>query len=298
MNRIVLLCAVSIMCGVVFIGCDRISNDDTVNNQDSLETTTNIDDTSITEILEDTQVSMTISLETVPMATNSSVEISTDTTTSTSATYSTTLDATEVTTSYTSTIDTSSSSEEYTTPNMLDLVEFTNNQDALPPLDDTLQTLFQDAFYTYYEFTSAETIQVDKLDIIDVDGREYSKVIDNRFTSIDEVSTYLSQYFTDDFIESSYILNRFIELNGSLYTNIVARSCNVSYCGHTFEILEQSTDEISFQALVYFNIEGTWIQDYYFINETPNVDYVTELSRYVLVNTPNGWRFDTFSPIY
>lgn len=312
MNRIILPCVISTMFAMMFIGCDRISNDEDIQNQDSLEIITDTN-TSTTQTLEDIQTSsMSISIDTVPLATNSTVETSVDNTTIISDTTSnsittlttvsnitsvSTSNITDNTTTSMTTLDTNVSTE-YTVPNMLDLVEFTNDKNALPPLNDDLRTFFQDAFYTYYEFTSAGTIQVDMLDSVEVDDRYYSRVTDNRFSSIDEVSSYLSQYFTDDFIENSYILNKFVESDGNLYSSISAKGCDISYCGHTFEILEQSDEEISFQALVYFSTEGTWTKNSYFINDTPNIEYVTQLSRYILLNTQNGWRFDTFSPIY
>ncbi|MEE7582889.1 MAG: DL-endopeptidase inhibitor IseA family protein [Oscillospiraceae bacterium] len=290
MYRIMLSCFICVTTSLACIGCDRISNDDSIQSQEFTQTTLEV---TTSQTIEDTQTSsMTISLDTVPLATT----VSTPTDTTTTLDTTSISDTTTSTTSTSATTSTTSATSD--TPSMLDLVSFTNNSDALPPLNDDLKNLFKDAFYTYYEFTSAGTIQVDASDNIQVDDRYYSKVIDNRFTSIDEVSSYLEQYFTNDFIENSFILNKFVERDGSLYTCIGARSCNISYCGHTFEILDQSDDEISFQALVYFSADGTWTDTSYYINTTPDIEYVTQLSRYLLVNTSSGWRFDTFSPIY
>lgn len=286
MYRIILSCFICVVTSVAFIGCDRISNDDSIQSQEFTQTTLEV---GTSQTIEDTQTSsMTISLDTVPLATTASTP--TDTATLDLETTSVSDTTTPTTTSTTSATN--------DVPSMLDLVSFTNDSDALPPLDDDLKSLFKDAFYTYYEFTSAGTIQVDASDSIQVDDRDYFKVTDNRFSSIGDVSKYLKQYFTDDFIENSFILDKFVERDGSLYTCIYARGYNISYCGHTFEILDQSDDEISFQALVYFSAEGTWADTSYYINTTPDVEYVTQLSRYLLVNTSSGWRFDTFSPIY
>lgn len=296
------VCLMISILGSISVGCSSISNPDEGNLDLGTSTTY---DTSVATTLEDTQTSEigTISLSTVAMATNPVTESITSTTTlntaSTTKPATTTSQVTTTSVKATTAVTTTqgTTSWENTLPISFDLVAMTKDENALPPLNDELKNLFEKAFTAYCEFTGGGTIKIDAFDTITLNDKSYSKVIDNRFSSVDEVTSYLSQYFTQDFIDSSYILDSFTYNNGELYTSLDAKGFNIQYCGHTFEVTDQTSKEIDFQADVYFCTE-TWNEDYYFINKTPTVDYTTQISKYVLIKTDNGWRFDTFSRIY
>jgi len=292
------VCLMISILGSISVGCSSISNDDT-NDLDL--GTSNTYDTSITTTLEDTQTSErgTISLATVAMATNPVTETTTNTTTLTTTSITTPSTTTsQVTTIPVKTTTQGTTSEENTLPIAFDLVAMTKDKNALPPLNDQLKNLFEKAFTSYYEFTCGGSIKIDAFDTITLNDKTYSRVIDNRFSSVDEAARYLSQYFTQDFIYyNSYILANFTDYNGQLYTSLGAKGLDMEYCGHTFEIINQTDTEIEFKADIYYSTE-TWNENYYFINETPTVDYTTEVSRYILIKTDDGWRFDTFSRIY
>lgn len=116
----------------------------------------------------------------------------------------------------------------------------------------------------------------------EVDGWEYTKVTDERFTSLADIDAFLNTYLTKNLRNAnySYIMDSvdctYIESDGALFMLNGGRGCGFDWTSTPAEISDKT--ESSFTALVECDQFG-------------EKDYI----RLGIAKTADGWRIDTFA---
>lgn len=190
-----------------------------------------------------------------------------------------------------------SSDSPNTTPQPLETSN--SSQDGLPPMEDTFKTLYQGAneIYTkivFGDFRCDVNKTVTKNDLI------YYKVDEPAFDSYDAFTTYLSKYFTEDFINKA-ILNpeytRFMKgEDGALYLLDAGRGANILYAGHVFHSPQQTENQITFSATAYYTSAQEPYEGEVFFTAPKNInDFTTQDFTFILVKEKDAWKFDQFA---
>ena len=169
---------------------------------------------------------------------------------------------------------------------------------SLPPLDAELQQLYADAYKIYNQINFCN-FDFDAEDIYEKDGFEYTRVADSRFKTYDDFRAYLLQYFTEQFVDNTILSPDNIMFtkgeNGGLYCLQAGRGTNIFYAGHTFAMDKEAEDEMGFKATAYYANDGAPYEGEIFYEAPADAEnYTTQEYLFVLWNTENGWRFNTF----
>ncbi|WMI81110.1 DL-endopeptidase inhibitor IseA family protein [Anaerotignum sp. MB30-C6] len=177
-----------------------------------------------------------------------------------------------------------------------------NNYDSdegFPLLEDDLIELYKDT-ETLYSYIVFGSLKYDTSKKIEKDNLVYYKVNEPAFESYDSFKTYLSNYFTEDFINREILSPdsiRFIQdENGDLYMMNGSRGENVFYAGHVFHPAEIEENQISFTATAYYtNKQEPYDGQLFYTEPENNSDFSTQDFTFTLVKEGDSWKFDRFS---
>lgn len=184
------------------------------------------------------------------------------------------------------------------------LVVFPDRPETLPSfLSSDLQQSFADAYsiqqnidFRTSPFLEYSESEEDTVRIGDHENyTSYCKVTNSQIRTLDDVETYLRQYFTDDYIDNYHLMDYFIEQDNYVYVYYMPRGGNVYYMGHTFYLDSQSDEKVTFHADAYYQVDdgaADMFNGGYVYNQEPSTDYTVERKDFVLVKTENGWRID------
>ncbi|KXL54199.1 hypothetical protein CLNEO_04290 [Anaerotignum neopropionicum] len=173
------------------------------------------------------------------------------------------------------------------------------SEDGLPPLEDDLKQLYQDAEAIYLKIVFFD-FHTDFNQPIEKYGYVFYKVDEDHFNSYDSFKTYLSNYFSQDFINGKILApgdSQFIEgEDGALYMLDAGRGSNIFYAGCVFHSVERSEDKIKFTATAYYaNTQEGYEGELFFAEPENMSDYSTEDFTFILVMEGDKWKFDLFS---
>jgi len=176
------------------------------------------------------------------------------------------------------------------------------SEDGFPPLEDELKELYKDTETLYLNIVFGN-LKYDTSKKIEKDDFIYYKVDEPAFESYDSFKTYLSNYFTDDFINREILSPdsiRFIQdENGDLYMLEASRSNNIFYAGHVFHPAQRNDNQITFTATAYYANNQKAYDGEFFYTEPENVsDFSTQDYTFVLVKDGDNWKFDQFTCFY
>ncbi len=171
-------------------------------------------------------------------------------------------------------------------------------EDGLPPLEDDLKQLYQDA-ETIYLKISFGNFQCDTNQALEKYGYVFYKVDEDNFDSYDSFKAYLSNYFTKDFISRMILApedSRFTEgEDGGLYMLDAGRGSNISYAGRMFHFVARSENQITFTATAYYSNSEEGYEGEEFFTAPENIsDFSTEDFTFTLVKEGDTWKFDQF----
>ena len=169
---------------------------------------------------------------------------------------------------------------------------------SLPPLDEELQKLYDEAYKIYYQANMGK-FDYDEEKIYEKDGFEYYRITDSRFKTYDDFRAYLLQYFTESFVDGNILSPENVMYtkgeDGGLYFLNAPRGTNPFYAGHTFAMDKEGEDEMGFKATAYYTIDGTAYEgDHFYEAPADPENYSTQEYLFVLWNNEDGWRFNTF----
>lgn len=173
------------------------------------------------------------------------------------------------------------------------------SKDGLPPLENDLKDLYKNAETIYYNIVFGNfNCDTDKK--IEKDSFIYYKVDEPEFDSYDAFQTYLSNYFTEDFINREILSPnsvRFIKDDkGDLYMMDASRGSNIFYACHVFHDVKTSDSQITFIATAYYSNSQEAYDGEIFYNEPENAeDFSTQNFTFALVKEDNKWKFDQFT---
>lgn len=174
-----------------------------------------------------------------------------------------------------------------------------DSKDGLPPLEKDLKDLYKNAETIYYNIVFGN-FNCDTSKKIEKDSFIYYKVDEPEFDSYDEFQTYLSNYFSEDFINREILSPnsvRFIKDDkGDLYMMDASRGSNIFYAGHVFHDVKTSDSQITFTATAYYSNSQEAYDGEIFYNEPENTeDFSTQNFTFALVKEENKWKFDQFT---
>lgn len=185
--------------------------------------------------------------------------------------------------------------KEFNFENVKDFV-YENTYD-LSFLSEELQTKFYQAKFLAYEFTSGysriylinnkpEPFPITVKNTDEENKEEYKSYI---CYSIDYNSfeNTLKGIFTDDYCQKIIDEKNFINYNGKLACICGDRGYNIHFRKIEFELISQDENKIEFKGTAYYSSGD--------INDT-NINYSKEYI-FTIINTEDGWKFDTF-PIW
>ena len=173
---------------------------------------------------------------------------------------------------------------------------------SLPPLDEELQKLYDEAYKIYYQANMGK-FDYDEEKIYEKDGFEYYRITDNRFKTYDDFRAYLLQYFTESFVDGNILSPENVMYtkgeDGGLYFLNAPRGTNPFYAGHTFAMDKEGEDEMGFKATAYYTNSGTAYEGEPFYEAPADPEnYTTQDFLFVLWKEEAGWRFNTFHLFY
>lgn len=204
------------------------------------------------------------------------------------------------------TIQTTIPSEETLTETSTTNTVITENEkisgELLPPVSNELQQLYNNAYEIYKELTLGMNRFTDydengnysceEKDII-IDGKVYTKASSDYFKTLEDVSVYFHQYFTDRFIQELNILSGFTEYEGNIYFESHAKDGYIGYAGHTYEITAQTDDEINIKVICYIYENTEEFTGEYFFETPEDLTQFDIVERKIRFNKENNeWRID------
>ena len=169
---------------------------------------------------------------------------------------------------------------------------------SLPPLDEELQKLYDEAYKIYYQANMGK-FDYDEEKIYEKDGFEYYRITDSRFKTYDDFRAYLLQYFTESFVDSNILSPENVMYtkgeDGGLYFLNAPRGTNPFYAGHTFAMDKEGEDEMGFKATAYYTIDGTAYEgDHFYEAPADPENYSTQEYLFTLWKENDAWRFNRF----
>ena len=169
---------------------------------------------------------------------------------------------------------------------------------SLPPLDEELQKLYDEAYKIYYQANMGK-FDYDEEKIYEKDGFEYYRITDNRFKTYDDFRAYLLQYFTESFVDSNILSPENVMYtkgeDGGLYFLNAPRGTNPFYAGHTFAMDKEGEDEMGFKATAYYTIDGTAYEgDHFYEAPADPENYSTQEYLFTLWKENDVWKFNKF----
>lgn len=111
---------------------------------------------------------------------------------------------------------------------------------------------------------------------------QYAKVVDSRFSTVADLSAFVSEYLTDNMINQRYPYlsssdsTQFIDVDGSLYMNVGGRGCGFFWTFAPAQI--SNATDTSFTAVVEYE-------------DFNDLSYL----QLGIVKVGNGWKIDSFS---
>lgn len=153
--------------------------------------------------------------------------------------------------------------------------------------------LWSRAFYLTYMNVSAEnfgfTGDYEKSPRKTADGNEYHYI--RTGTDYGEFYSALSEVFTDDFLENTFIGETYINDGGELLFMKKYLEEDISYRSHTYQLISQSGDEIRFKLTAYYSWNG--------IAQLGNLDKGEAEEHYeehyfTMVKEDGKWKFSEF----
>ncbi|MDD3393775.1 MAG: DL-endopeptidase inhibitor IseA family protein [Anaerotignum sp.] len=172
-------------------------------------------------------------------------------------------------------------------------------EDGLPPLEDNLKELYQDAERVYLNITYANFYR-DLNKQIEKDNLIYYKINEPEFDSYDSFKTYLLNYFSEDFVNETLLnpdTTRFLKgEDGALYMMDAGRGSDILYAGHVFHPAQRSETQITFTATAYYSNKSEAYEGETFVTEPENSnDFSTQDFTFSLVKEGGQWKFDQFA---
>ena len=169
---------------------------------------------------------------------------------------------------------------------------------SLPPLDEELQKLYDEAYKIYYQANMGK-FDYDEEKIYEKDGFEYYRITDSRFKTYDDFRAYLLQYFTESFVDSNILSPENVMYtkgeDGGLYFLNAPRGTNPFYAGHTFAMDKEGEDEMGFKATAYYTIDGTAYEgDHFYEAPADPENYSTQEYLFTLWKENDAWKFNKF----
>ena len=169
---------------------------------------------------------------------------------------------------------------------------------SLPPLDEELQKLYDEAYKIYYQANMGK-FDYDEEKIYEKDGFEYYRITDSRFKTYDDFRAYLLQYFTENFVDGNILSPENVMYtkgeDGGLYFLNAPRGTNPFYAGHTFAMDKEGEDEMGFKATAYYTIDGTAYEgDHFYEAPADPENYSTQEYLFTLWKENDVWKFNKF----
>lgn len=178
------------------------------------------------------------------------------------------------------------------------------SNDGTPPLTDAQKTLYSAAKIAY-ENVVYGLFEADRTQDVWIDGKNgYVMLQDSRFSSAEDVKTYLYTYFTKDYVDTVLMPSnqvRFVERYGNLYMLSESKQQRTDYAGHVFEITYQDDVTIRLKATIYHYNDGTSNQTPFY--SAPSADVAARCTTEEVFFTvswdasANQWKFSEFSAI-
>ncbi|WP_313528582.1 DL-endopeptidase inhibitor IseA family protein [Anaerotignum sp.] len=183
--------------------------------------------------------------------------------------------------------DTSISGEDFT------------SEEGLPLLETDLQQLYKDAEAIYLNIVFGN-FHCDTTQKIERDNYIYYKVDEPEYDSFDSFKVYLSNYFTQDFINREILSPdsiRFMKAdNGDLYMMDASRGANIFYAGHVFHKSVSNENQITFTATAYYsNTQEAYDGERFYVEPENSGDFSTQEFTFALVKEEENWKFDQFT---
>lgn len=161
----------------------------------------------------------------------------------------------------------------------------------LPPVSSDLQQLYQEAYEVYKAYSMGRSSLFDGTTVT-INDYPYCRVKDSYFTNMQGVSDYYHKYFTDNFISQLGIMSEFVEQDGYVYATDGSKGGIVGYAGHTYEITNQTDNEIDIKATCYIAMSDEDTSQLFFSVPDDMSKYET-MERSIVFKKENGnWRMD------
>lgn len=176
-----------------------------------------------------------------------------------------------------------------------------DNHDGLPPLNDELKEVYKGAYDIDYDLTFSNFTKQNNESVY-IDGNQYFRVTDTRFSSCDELHNYLSHYFTEDFIKNKGFLSGtkasplFRDYNGKLYRLSADRGSMDGLCGITFDIKSVREEKIEFTSTVYF-YDSPELYSKFYTHPEDTSKFTTQVFAFIMVKENGKWLFSEFDLI-
>ena len=165
--------------------------------------------------------------------------------------------------------------------------------------DEEVHLLYQRAVesLSWFDLTTMPGESLGWDGAIEMYGIRYDvRVVHDRINSLAELKEYLSEIFTEDFVDTlfaNYVyegpIRRFIDIDGVLHTFGADRGTNILAGEIRYAVIRQSAGEIIYQVSVDIH---DWDTPWYERNPDNAVDI--EISDFVLVNVDGAWLFTDF----
>ena len=170
-----------------------------------------------------------------------------------------------------------------------------DSSDGRPPLEKEFKELYDGALEGYHMFFLESLASTGTpISIGGVPG--YCQVTDERFSSVEDLYSYLTQYFTEDYV-NTYLLSEasqlYVDHNGALYVQPYKYD-NPYYAGHIFYLTSRTDTEIQLRATVLSCVYEFTGEPFYVMPDTVE-NLTSRTAKFTITKTEAGWRFSSFS---
>lgn len=178
-----------------------------------------------------------------------------------------------------------------------------DKKDGLPPVNDELKQIYQDALKLEREMEFAEVGLETKEDgsfVTEKSGDQvWYKVKDDRFGTYAELEKYYKSLFTEELAEKKLEMYKgvFRDINGVLYTVCGARGSDITYAGHYFTIDSVKESVVSLTSHIYNEDYAAASEPVYEKQEDESKYTVNEVA-IEFVKNDEAWKLSKFELFY
>lgn len=172
-------------------------------------------------------------------------------------------------------------------------------EDAPSFLSEENKELFRNADYIYFNFSVCggfDLIDYEKGEFVDIDKNGTTYRYYKTDYDYEDFEEYIKSVLTDELTDNLIKGNDFyIDIDGKLYCMDGARGSDLSYTGNEYELISESSDEITFKAIAKHSWAGFYENEQQYRDEGNTDDYEwKEEYTYKFVKTDDGFRISEF----